>query len=309
MIAENDLKGNISSQLPKISIITPSYNQGEFIEETILSVIDQDYPNIEYIIIDGGSTDNSIDIIRKYEDKISYWVSEPDKGQTHAINKGLSKATGDIIAYLNSDDIYLPGTFGVIADYFNNNPIVDMIFGDIIHIDKMSNQIEKVVREPIILDDLYGCCFYIPQPTVFLRKEIVEKIGNFDEILNLGMDLDYWIRLSFVGIIDYIPKTLACARIYPEAKSSALSINYLDEHLKILNKNKCSLINSDKDDYFINNAYSSVYFNGGGVYLINGYFISGFKQILHSFKYSKSKPINLGIKYIKRLFFKYSKIF
>jgi glycosyltransferase involved in cell wall biosynthesis len=101
---------------PKISIVTPSYNQGKYIEETIRSVIMQGYPNLEYIVIDGGSTDNTVEIIKKYQNNISYWVSEKDKGQTHAINKGFEKATGDIVAYLNSDDVYMPYSFSVVAD-------------------------------------------------------------------------------------------------------------------------------------------------------------------------------------------------
>ena len=106
---------------PKISIVTPSFNQGQFIEETIRSVLDQDYPNLEYLVIDGGSTDQTIDIIRKYETQLSYWESEKDRGQVHAINKGLARATGDIFAYINSDDIYLPGTFATVAKYFDEH--------------------------------------------------------------------------------------------------------------------------------------------------------------------------------------------
>src|SRR4029077_16981552 len=107
---------------PKISIVTPSFNQGRFLEETILSVLNQNYPNLEYIVIDGGSTDETVEVIRRYEDRIPFWVSEKERGQVHAINKGLEKCTGDIFGFVNSDDVYLPGTFAAVAQYFENHP-------------------------------------------------------------------------------------------------------------------------------------------------------------------------------------------
>src|SRR5438094_8832498 len=115
----------------KISIVTHSFNQGQFIEETIRSVLDQNYPNLEYLVIDGGSTDQTIDIIRKYETQLSYWESEKDRGQVHAINKGLARATGDIFAYLDSDDLYVPGTFEVVGEYFEKRPETEWVCGDI----------------------------------------------------------------------------------------------------------------------------------------------------------------------------------
>jgi len=284
-------------KMPKISIITPSYNQGEFIEETLRSVLLQGYPNLEYIVIDGGSTDDSVNIIRKYEPRISYWVSESDKGQTNAINKGLKIATGEIIAYLNSDDLYQPDTFQIVVDYFNDNPDVDMVFGDIIHIDKYSNELRKISREPLNNDLFYGCCFYTPQPTVFLRRNIVEKTGEFDESLNLGMDLDYWMRLSFHGRIAYIPKTLARARIYPDAKSSALLEHYLEEHLKILEKNQENIKNLDNSKNLLRNSYSSVYFFGGLRYVKKGNFKCGFKNVVNAFNLDKWIVFNKQLPY------------
>ena len=115
---------------PKISIVTPSFNQGRFLEETILSVLNQRYPNLEYIVIDGGSTDESVDIIRRYENRLAYWISERDNGQVPAINKGLEQATGDIFAFINSDDVYLPGAFAAVAEYFENYPECEWVCGD-----------------------------------------------------------------------------------------------------------------------------------------------------------------------------------
>src|SRR6266576_1298377 len=117
---------------PKISIVTPSFNQGRFLEETILSVLNQNYPNLEYIIIDGGSTDETVDVIRRYEDRLAYWVSEKDRGQVHAINKGIEKTTGDLFGFINSDDLYLPGTFSAVAEYFESHPQAEWVCGDTI---------------------------------------------------------------------------------------------------------------------------------------------------------------------------------
>ncbi|MEB3211902.1 MAG: glycosyltransferase family 2 protein, partial [Leptolyngbyaceae bacterium] len=174
---------------PRISIITPSYNQGHFIEETIRSVLLQSYPNLEYIIIDGGSSDNTVEIISKYASHLAYWVSEPDRGQSHAINKGLARATGEIIAYINSDDYYLPGSFRKIAEYYNNHPETDLIHGRCRYIDEMGNKVGEQFGniqtfEEII--DLWGVWWnkrQFVQPEVFWSRRIFEKIGLFNESL------------------------------------------------------------------------------------------------------------------------------
>ncbi len=134
---------------PKISIVTPSYNQAEFLERTILSVLNQNYPNLEYIIIDGGSTDGSVEIIKKYEKYLSYWVSEKDRGQAHALNKGFEKATGDLVGWQNSDDIYLPGAFRKVAEVYRNNPNYDVYFGNIYFIAEEDNIIRDLKFSPL----------------------------------------------------------------------------------------------------------------------------------------------------------------
>ena len=220
---------------PLVSIITPSFNQGQFIDETILSVQNQSYKNIEHIVIDGGSTDQTIEILKIYSSSIS-WVSEPDNGQTDAINKGIKKSHGEIIAYLNSDDLYLPETIKTVVDFFSVHPDVDMVYGDIIHIDKQSQYIETIKTGTIEFEKYLTGTLYLPQPTVFFRRKIIEKIGYFDERLNLAMDLDYWTRVFLNFHTAYLPVTLAQARIYHEAKSSANSQKYLEEKLYILDK-------------------------------------------------------------------------
>lgn len=206
---------------PKISIITPSYNQGLYLEETIKSVLNQNYPNLEYIIIDGGSSDNSVEIIKKYEKYISYWCSEPDKGQSHAINKGLKKATGDIFAYLNSDDLYVDRALFTVAEYFVNNLDVDLVYGDVYLIDSKSNLIKK--RYELDFDFKMGCLIgfgiIIPQPATFWRKKVTEKIGYFNESNHYTMDQNYWYRVAKEFKIVHIPKFLAKFRYHESSKT------------------------------------------------------------------------------------------
>lgn len=212
----------IQKSYPKISIITPSYNQGQFLEETILSVLNQNYPNLEYIIIDGGSTDNSVEIIKRYEKYLAYWVSEKDNGQTFAINKGLKKATGDIIAYINSDDVYLPDAFNRIVKMFNKQPTWGMVYGDYYLIDESSKVIKK--KREIDFDYVMGCFIgmgiIIPQPTVFFTRSVFEKVGYFDESYNYTMDADYWLRVAQVAKIKHIPKFIACFRLHKKSKTN-----------------------------------------------------------------------------------------
>lgn len=219
--------------LPKISIVTPSYNQGQFLEETILSVLSQDYPNLEYIIIDGGSTDNSVDIIRKYEDRLAYWVSEPDKGQSDAINKGFRMATGDILAWINSDDCYAPYTFQTIVDFFEKHKEVDCLYGDLIHIDPKGGTLNRT--KCIVYDykmHLYGACL-IPQPTTFFRKKVIDIVGYLDVNLQYQMDFEFFVRMGSKKIkFANIPKTLAFFRLHPHAKN----VSQYKQQVKPINK-------------------------------------------------------------------------
>jgi len=223
---------------PKISVITPSYNQGLYIEETIRSVINQNYPNLEYIIIDGGSTDNSVDIIKKYMDKINYWCSEPDKGQSNAINKGLMKAKGDILAYINSDDVYSDGTFFKVAKFFQENPDVGIVYGDIQLIDQFSKILKNryEIEFDLLMAHLIGFGIIIPQPATFWRREVTEKIGFFDESNHFTMDQDYWYRASKYFKIKHIPEILAQFRIHQKSKTnvnfSQKDTLYSQQHFK-----------------------------------------------------------------------------
>jgi hypothetical protein len=216
---------------PKITIITPSYNQGQYLEETIRSVLLQNYPNLEYIIIDGGSSDNSVEIIQKYSNHITHWVSEPDRGQTHALNKGIALATGDILAYLNSDDYYLPGTLFKVAEYFLTFPKVDLLHGRCCYVSeqgkKIGEQLGNIQSFAEILD-LWGVWWQqrqFVQPEVFWSKEITKRIGAFREDLYFVMDYEYWCRILQVGgLVGRLEDELSCFRFTATQKS-----NYSDE--------------------------------------------------------------------------------
>jgi glycosyltransferase involved in cell wall biosynthesis len=221
---------------PLVTIVTPSYNQGRFIEETILSVLNQDYPHIEYIIMDGGSTDQTLDIIRKYQNRL-IWYSEKDKGQSNAINKGLRIAKGDILAYLNSDDTYLPNAVTRAVHYLTSNTSDSpFVYGEGYHITKEGAIIEKYPTELFNFNHLAEIC-YICQPTAFWKREVIEKIGLFDENLHYAMDYDYWIRIAkYFGNLGYINEYLANSRQYPEIKTFSKRFEAHAETLDVIKK-------------------------------------------------------------------------
>ena len=211
----------MATHFPKISIITPSLNQGAFIEQTIRSVLDQGYPNLEYIVIDGGSQDESVEIIRKYTNCLSYWCSESDHGQTHAINKGIRRATGDIVAYLCSDDQYLPGTFDVVAETFARFPEKNWLAGACRY-SRPDGTEYTWAPEPPPEDRVALVCspWGVPQPANFWRRELFSTYGLFREDLNYVMDTEFQVRLVLAGEIPHIiQKELAYSVLHPDCKS------------------------------------------------------------------------------------------
>jgi glycosyltransferase involved in cell wall biosynthesis len=206
---------------PLLSIVTPSYNQGAFIEETLGSVLHQDYSHFEYIVIDGNSTDNTLAVIRRYGARIK-WLSEPDRGQADAINKGFGMAEGEILAWINSDDTYHPGALKTVAEWFSKNPQIVMIYGEAHFIDRMGRITGEYPTEEFDLKRLADTCF-ICQPTVFMRAGVFQDIGLFDTNLHTCMDYDYWIRIGKYYPSDRIAYLkdiyLANSRMYDENKT------------------------------------------------------------------------------------------
>ncbi len=216
-----------------VSIVTPSYNQSAFLEETILSVLQQEDVDIEHIIIDGGSTDGSLDIIEKYAGRLAWWVSERDSGQADAINKGLRRATGEYIAWLNSDDLYMPGAVAQAAAALGSNPEVGFVFGDAITIDTQGRKLNDLTFGDWGLEELMAFRI-ICQPAVFMRRSVLEKAGYLDTTYHYMLDHQLWLRLARIAPIQHIPSTWAAARHHPEAKNVAQPAGFSDETLRLL---------------------------------------------------------------------------
>lgn len=215
------IKKNDLSELPKISIVTPSYNQAQFIEQTILSVINQKYPNLEYIIIDGGSTDGTVDIIRKYEEHLYYWVSEKDTGQANAINKGFSKCTGDIVNWINSDDRLLPDALFSLVKTAKVAPDVGAWVGCCRIVDDKGRLLELNVPRGLSIDKMikWGFTGHFYQPACFLSRKALEEFGPFDETLYCCFDIDLYLKLVEKYEIFPVGKVWAEAIVHKEAKT------------------------------------------------------------------------------------------
>lgn len=206
---------------PLVSIVTPSFNQARYLEATMRSVLDQDYSRIEYIVIDGGSTDGSEEIIRRYAERLNYWVSEPDDGQTDAINKGFNRAQGDILAWLNSDDVYRPGAIAEAVMYMGDHPEVGMVYGDADYIDDTGQVIGRFPAARTDYKRLRGGYVHIPQQTAFFRARLWQMVGPLDPSFYFAMDYDLWVRIAAISPIRYHPRTWAAFRLHGDAKSLA----------------------------------------------------------------------------------------
>lgn len=221
---------------PLISIITPTFNSFKYIETTIQSVINQSYKNFEYIIIDGGSKDGTLEIVEKYKDKLSYWISEPDSGMYQAINKGIAKSNGSIIAYLNSDDIYYPDTLKKVVNFFNENDEISLVYGRLDFIDKNSTWLYTLNYPKFFIYPFTRANFStIGQPASFWRSSISGKNKFFDEDLKLASDFDFFIRIGRSYKVSYLPEILAAFRIHNQQLTITHSKIAYDE-IKIIQK-------------------------------------------------------------------------
>jgi glycosyltransferase involved in cell wall biosynthesis len=213
---------------PRVTIVTPSYNQAAFLEQTICSVLDQNYPNLEYFIVDGGSTDGSQAIIQKYADRIDWWISEKDNGQAEAINKGFARSTGKIVAWINSDDVYQPGAIQSAVNVLQDHPEVGLVYSNVLSVDADGEPFNLMTYGNWGLVDLM-CFKIIGQPGVFMRKADLQKAGLLDLSYRFLLDHHLWLRIAQNGQMLYVPETWSAARMHPKAKNVALARGFGQE--------------------------------------------------------------------------------
>jgi glycosyltransferase involved in cell wall biosynthesis len=290
---------------PLVSIITPSYNQGDFIEETILSVLNQTYKNIEYIIIDGGSNDNSVDVIKKYQSKLTYWVSEKDEGQADAINKGFKKASGEYLCWINSDDLLYSDFIEKRIKEFEMNPGVDLIYGDV---DQGASFDEKVLRKgkQINFNSVLKSAYIpIPQQSAIWKNSIIYSVGQLNVKWQVLLDFDYFLRIVKTKKIKYITGSVAFFRNHGESKSvkqkkmwiKELELYSHESNLRdlISNKNDIAVFNYsiqkwiydlsiEINDEFIKTKYKSLLLDSHKIKYLSQYLKSSITQFLVKLK-------------------------
>jgi glycosyltransferase involved in cell wall biosynthesis len=229
----------VTSTQPLVSIVVPSFNQASFLEATVDSLLSQDYPLLEAIVVDGGSTDGSLEILRRYGPRLSRWISEPDAGQADAINKGLRMATGEIVAWLNSDDLYLPGAVSAAVRALETHPEAVMVYADGVLIDEEASLLDWHRYRQYGLLDLLSFDVLL-QPTVFIRRSALEKVGLLRQDLHLILDHELWIRLAAHGPLLHVPTYWAAERTHPQAKTVAAAAEFVAEARRLIEETRAS---------------------------------------------------------------------
>jgi len=279
------------NQLPLVSIITPSFNAMPYIVDTIKSVQSQDYPLIEHIVMDGGSTDGTVEYLKGQKNIL--WISEPDSGQSHALNKGFKLAKGDIIGWLNADDLYYPNAVSLAVNFFQQHVDIDLVYSDVEVINEIGNLLGISKSKSFDLDDLIKSNF-IKQPTVFMRRKIIEKLCGVDEDLHYVMDHEFWIRIALSGFkMEYFPNVIiAKFRKCPGTKSFDFGSNFQCEHLKILerikNSDKFSQVNHLNFSELLRKLKSRYYFSEFINFYLNKKYFKSFRLLTKSIKESPS---------------------
>lgn len=249
--------------MTSISVITPSLNQGQYIRRTIQSVLSQCVPELEYVVVDGGSTDETLNILNQFESKF-FWMSERDKGQADAVNKGILATDGEIIGWVNSDDIYYPDTLRRVVALFENHPDVDVIYGDGNHIASDDRMIEPYGTQPWDPEGLKRTC-YLCQPAVFFRRRVVDRFGLLDHQLRYCLDYEFWLRLSQGGATFlYVPEVLAGSRLYPSTKTLAFRLKTVQETNHML----LHRLGYVPDEWLL--SYARIFLNRKGIRRLNG---------------------------------------
>jgi glycosyltransferase involved in cell wall biosynthesis len=224
--------------LPLVSIITPSYNQRRFLPQTIESVLSQDYPNLEYLIVDGGSTDGSLEIIQNYAHHLAWWVSEPDQGQTDAINKGFAHAHGEVFAWLNSDDTYQPGAIAQAVEFMLAHPEASLVYGDANLIDEQGKVIGRFPARQTSLSGLLRGSVHIPQQASFFWARFWQQVAPLDPSFHFAMDYDLWVRLAKLAPLVYTPGLWANFRLHGEGKSITMDDHCYPEMIRVYRRER-----------------------------------------------------------------------
>ncbi|HRL76706.1 MAG TPA: glycosyltransferase family 2 protein [Candidatus Accumulibacter phosphatis] len=221
-----------------ISIVTCSYQQGVFLDKTLRSVLEQRYPALEYIVIDGGSTDQSVSVIKRHQQSLAYWISERDKGQTDALIKGFARAKGEVLGWLCSDDLLLPGALAKIGAFFASNPAVEAVYGDSLWMDASGQYLRPKKEGAFFRHAFLFDHNFVPQPSMFWRRRLYDKVGGLDARFDLAMDSDLWERFSRHARISHIPEYLSCMRFYPQQKTRLMRPQGQVEDLEVRNRSQ-----------------------------------------------------------------------
>ena len=223
----------MAKALPLVSIVTPSFNQAPYLEATIQSVLSQDYPRLEYIVIDGGSTDGSLEIIRRYARRLAHWSSEPDSGQTEAINKGFARAKGEILAWLNSDDLYHPEAVREAVEFLERHPEIGLVYGDADFVDDAGQVVGRFPARQTSLARLRRGYVHIPQQASFFRASLWRLVGPLDPTFYFAMDYDLWVRIAALSPLAYHRRPWAGFRLHRDAKTLSAADQCWPEMLRV----------------------------------------------------------------------------
>ena len=258
------------SELPLVSVVTPAYNQAAFLAETIETVLTQDYPRIEHIVLDDGSTDNTREILERYTGRV-LWESQPNQGQTPTINKGWERSRGDIVTWLNSDDTYLPGAVSTAVEYLQEHPDIDIVYGDTLFTTADGSPIEQThARDYSYRALVAGCHNPIPQPSAFIRRKVIEDVGLLDPHYYYFMDWDFWLRAGVRHSVAYYPKLLSTYRLHEESKTVAQSVKAAPE-LEYMYRKFFTMPDLPAEIRALEKeAMMNMYFTSGGYYLNGG---------------------------------------
>ena len=291
-----------SDRRPLVSIITPSFNQGRFVRETIASVLWQDYPDLEYLVVDGGSTDGTLNALRNLGDRVR-WISEPDRGQADAINKGWRMARGEILAWLNADDIYRRGAIARAVAFFEEHPEVDLVYGDCDYIDEEGKTIGKHrARAASSADILCSPVSIIAQPATFIRRRVLQTVGYLDESLHCLLDTEYWMRVAAAHRLGYVPTCLAAFRVHGGSKTGRLAAQFDAEREVVYERFFAAPGLPDHLRRLRRKAMSTVYwriantrFLAGDVRQARRYALAGWKQLPWRLGRTQLKVLALGL--------------